>query len=135
MFEQVYESLRKATEANMQTQQEMFRKMFTMWPGMPFPMTTPADQIQQFQRKWAEAVGDTLKRQRELIEVQFKAGIENLEKAFQIAGSKNPEELRAKTLELWQKCFENLRQAYEAQVREFQAAMSKWVEVVSRGAA
>jgi hypothetical protein len=134
MFMPVMESMGKITGATVEFQQEMFKKWFSMFPAAPGMPAYPAayrEQIQRMQKRWAEIVGDMVRRQRETFEAQFKAGQQNIEKAFQIGEAKNPEELRAKTVELWQKCFETMRQASEAQVRDFTVAIEKWVELVT----
>jgi hypothetical protein len=132
MYEQVYETLKKATEANVQIQQEMFKKWFGMFPGLPASPNFFGDNVQQFQKKWGEAVQEIIKRQREFTESQFKIGLENIEKAFQLGEAKNFEELRTKTLELWKVCFTNLNRSYDAQVREFQNGVEKWTELLSK---
>ena len=135
MFELVFESLKRATETTIQMQQEAFRKWATLWPGLPAVPGTFAEQAQKFQKKWAEFYEELLKKQRETLEAQFSAGLRNIEEAFRLADAKNPEELRTKTIELWQKSFECIRQLYDAQVRDFQAAVAKWTELVMKGAA
>jgi hypothetical protein len=134
MFDQVFDTLRKATEANIQLQQEMVKKWISLWPGLPSVPAVPA-QMQQFQKKWAETVSELLKKQRESTENLFKAGVENLEKAFQRGEVKTPEEMRAKTLELWQKCFESMRQAWEAQIRDFQVVVARFTEMMTKAPA
>jgi hypothetical protein len=89
----------------------------------------------KFQKKFLEVMGELIKKQREALEAQFSAGLKNIEEAFHLAEAKDPEELRAKTIELWQKSFQCLRQTYEAQVRDFQAAATKWAELYTKGAA
>jgi hypothetical protein len=138
MFEPVIENLRKATEATIQMQQDMFKKWVSFWPGVPGIPTIPAvgaEPFIKFQKKWTEFVGEIVKKQRETLEAQFSAGLKNIEEAFKLADVKNPEELRTKTIELWQKSFECIRQLYDAQVRDFQAAVAKWTELVMKGAA
>jgi hypothetical protein len=135
MFEQVFESLRKATETSIQMQQEMFKKWVSLWPMVPPSPPAAGEPVVKVQKKWAEFVGDLVKRQRETLEAQFSAGLRSLEEAFQLVKSKDPEELRARTVELWQKSFECLRQLYDAQVRDFQGAVSKWTELLGKGAA
>jgi hypothetical protein len=134
MFMPVLESMGKITGATVEFQQEMFKKWFSMFPGAPGVPAFPAaygEKVQQLQKRWAEIVSDLIRRQRESVEAQFKAGQQNIEKAFQIGEAKNPDELRARTLELWQKCFEAVRQASEAQVRDFTVAIEKWVELMT----
>jgi hypothetical protein len=129
MFDQAYQSLQKMTEVSVQMQQEMFKKWFGMWPGVPMTTAFPVEKYREFQKKWAEAVTEILKRRRETVEGQFKAGLESIEKAFAVGEAKTPEELREKTLELWKKFFESYRQAYDAQLADFQAGFEKWFEL------
>jgi len=135
MFEPVFENLRKATETAIQTQQDLFTRWAALWQGVTVPQPAWGEPVKRFQKKWAEAVTETLARQRETLEAQFNAGMKSLEAAFAVAGAKDPEELKTRTMELWQKSFDCLRQALEAQAREFQAAVTKWTELVTKGAA
>jgi len=125
MFNDVVENFRQATETTANLQQEMFKKWINLWPGLP---TQPnwQEQAKKIQKKWAEMVADMVKSQTELTEAQFKAGLANIDKAFQMAQAKTTEELRTKSLELWRQCFDNLRKVHEAQVQAFESAMQKW---------
>jgi hypothetical protein len=134
MFNQVLENFREATAATMQLQQDMVKKWISLLPGLPSSPTAWAEKGQQVQKKWTETFADLLKKQREMTETHFKAGLQNIEKAFKVAEAKTPEELRTKSLELWQQCFENLRQVYETQVRGFEAATEKWQELFTKSA-
>jgi hypothetical protein len=134
MFDQVFDNLRKATEATIQMQQELFQKWVSLWPTLPTAPATVTEPA-KFQKKWLEIVGELLKKQRETLEAQFSTGLRNIEAAFHLAEAKNPEELRTKTVELWQKSFECLQKTYEAQMHEFQNVAAKWVELVTKGAA
>jgi len=133
MFDQVFDSLRKAADSGLAMQQELFKKWMGMWPGV---QATPAGfgEPVAFQKKWVEVVGDLIKKERESLEAQFSAGLRSIEEAFRLAEAKDPQELRTKTIELWQKTFECLRQTYETSLRDFQAAVTKWTELV-KGAA
>jgi hypothetical protein len=135
MFDQVFESLRKATEETVKFQQELFKKWVGLWPTYPVLPSSWTGKMQEFQKKWTDTVNDLLRRQRETTEAQFAVGLQNIEKAFQLCEAKTEEEIRAKTIELWQNCFLSLRQAFETQTRDFQAAMSKWMEFTSKSAA
>jgi L-arabinose isomerase len=131
MFIQVLESMGKVTSATVAMQQEMFKKWFSLWPGLAANPPASAEQVEKFQKKWAEIVGELVRRQREVTEAQFKAGMQNIEKAFEVGAASNPEEFRARTIELWRKCFEGLRQASEAQIQETQVAIAKWFDLVT----
>jgi hypothetical protein len=134
MFDQAFDSLRKATESSIALQQEMFRKWMGLWPGIP-ESTFPFSELQKFQKKWVEVVGELVKKKNESLEAEFKAGLQNIEEAFRLSEIKDPEELRAKTVELWQKTFDYLRQTSETQLRDFQYAVSKWAELMTKGVA
>jgi broad specificity phosphatase PhoE len=131
MFSQVMESMAKVTGATVAMQQEMFKKWFSMWPGMATYPPANAEQVERFQKRWADTVSELFRRQRDVTETQFKAGIQNIEAAFKVGEAKNAEEVRARAIELWQKCFDNLRQASEAQLRETQVAVEKWFELMT----
>src|SRR6266542_1194499 len=126
MFEQVFENLRLATESSIHLQQELFKKWVGVWSGVPAAPHSGGDQILKAQKKWTEFIADLVKKERETLEAQFSAGLKNIEEAFRLVEAKQPEELRTKTIELWQKSIDCLRQTYEAQIRHFQAAVVKW---------
>jgi hypothetical protein len=140
MFTPVLESMEKMTRSTMEMQQEMFKKWFLQWPGMPAMPAMPGmpgipaawgEKAQQIRTRWADVVAELIRRRRETIEVQFKAGQENIEKLFQLGEARTPEELRAKTIELWQKCLESVRAASEAQLRDSQRAFQQWFELMT----
>jgi len=128
MFDQVFASLRTATEASVSLQQEMFKKWIGLWPGC---LPTSAEQVEQFHKRWAETVSELLQRQRAVTEAQFQAGLQNIDRAFQIGEAKDPAEFRARTIELWKKCFEGMRQGWEAQARESQVVIDKWFDLLT----
>ena len=131
MFDSVFENLRKASELTIQTQRDLFKKWFSFWEEGPAFQPVFGEKAQNIRKQWSENVAETLKRQREALEVQFNAGLKSLEAAFAVAGAKNVEEVRAKTVELWEKSFDCLRKAFEAQTAEFQKAVSKWSELAA----
>jgi hypothetical protein len=133
MFDKVYESMQKTAEANLQMQQEMLKKWVGLWGLNGTTSAAAGEQAQTAKNDWGRTMQELVKRQRDIMETQFKAGMANLEKAFQIGEARTPEEVRVRSLELWQKCFETMRQSYEAQIREFQFATDKWLQLVSHG--
>jgi hypothetical protein len=135
MFEPVFEGLRKATEATIQMQQEVIKKWFGLLPGAPALPVAGVEQMQKFQKKWAEYIEEALKTQRAALEAQFEAGRKAIEGTFKLSEARDLEELRTRSIALWEQCVESLRKTFEAQVREYQAAVTKWTEVMARGAA
>lgn len=136
MFDQVFDSLRKVTEASVQLQQDMVQRWASLWPGTPATacLWGAAFPLQQLQRRWADTVSDLLHRQRETLEKAYRSGQESIEKAFKLGEVRTPEDLRVKTIELWEKCLESLRQTNEVQLREFHAATEKWLNLLARPA-
>jgi hypothetical protein len=135
MFDQVFDSFRKATEINVQMQQELFKRWAALWPGMPgAPEPARTEPAQAFPKKWAETINELVKRQQETQKEMFAAGLKQMEETFQLAEVKDVDALRARTFELWQKSFQFMQQAYEAQFRDFQAAVARWAEMFTRAA-
>jgi hypothetical protein len=132
MFNQVCEDFRRATEATVQMQQEIFKTWLNSWPVAPARPTIYGEQMQQFQKKWAEAFGETLKRQQEVNGDHFKIGLENLEKTCKLVESKTPEELRAQTIDLWKKCVDDMQKVYQAQMQAVQFATEKWAGLLNK---
>jgi hypothetical protein len=135
MFEKVFENLRKATDETVQAQQEMFRTWISLSTGVPPVPSAWGQQGQMLQKKWNATVAELVKKQRESLEAQFSAGLRNIEENLRLAAVKDPEEFRAKMLELWSKSFDYLRHTAESQLRQFQIAMEKWTEMVTQNEA
>ena len=134
MFNNVMDTFRQATEATVNMQQEMFKQWLTMCPTPP---RSPSwgNEIQEFQKQWASAVRDVVKQQTAVIEAQFQAGVKNIEQAYQCAEAESPEELHAKSLELWKQCFDNLRQVSETQMKGFESVMENWCALMTKPSA
>jgi hypothetical protein len=124
----IIDSARKATESSVAMQQELFRKWASLWPGAPVS-AIPFGELQKFQKKWVEMVGELFQRENDILAVQFKTGFGAIEKLCRLAEAKDGEQLRTKTVELWQKTFDNLCLMSHAQLRGFQNAVAKMAEV------
>jgi hypothetical protein len=113
----------------MQVQQELFKSWTAFWPAMT---ASPAvwSEPMKFPKKWAEVAGEVFKKQSVSLEAQFAAGLHNIGEAFHLVEAKDPEEFRVKTIQLCQKTLDCLRQLYQAQARDFQAAVAKWTELL-----
>ena len=130
--EQVLDNVRKASEANLKMQQDVFRQWATLWPGFPSPQTMWLDKMRDFQRQWANTVSDLARQHRDTFDRQYQAALESLEEALRVGESSNPEEFRQRTEQLCRKTLDCMREASEAQMKEFQQAMSKWSELATK---
>jgi hypothetical protein len=134
MFDQVFDNLRKSTEATIQAQQELFKTWTNLWPGVSASPAVWGEPL-KYPQKCAEVASELFQKQSISLEAQFAAGLHTCGEAFHLAEAKDPEELRVKTLELCKKTFDCLREVYQAQARDFQAALGKWTELMVKGVA
>jgi hypothetical protein len=130
MIEQVFKNLRRATDFNIRTQQQLFKKWAGMY-GTPVP-NGAGEQLAKAQDQWTDFVTGLVKKQRETLEPHCKNGLKIVEEACCLVDAKDPEEVRAKVVELWQKSFQSLRQLCDTQIYDFEAAVTKWVELVTK---
>jgi len=129
-FESAFDNFRKTTEATVNMQQELFRQWSSFWP--PFVKPKQTEQLQQIKKEWSEAVAELTRKYLESWDQQAKASMATIEKAIQLAQSKDQEAFRQNVMELWQKSFECLKNAAEIQVQTFQASVEKWFELVKK---
>lgn len=149
MYEQVLENLKKATQQSVEMQQEMMRKWAAMLPPMPSmpgmagmagaptsgsatsaaaagaaagaAATEAWEGLRRMQQRWEESVTEVFKRQREMVDAHYAAGLKSLEELFRLSDAKSPQEYQEKVLELYRHSFESFRTLSEAQLKEFKA--------------
>lgn len=130
MFAQLFESFRRASEATMQAQQDLFRQWVQQWPSMPVSSPgTAGEWSEAVQKRWLDSAKDTLNKQRELLDTSYRAGIDVIEQSFRVGEAKSPEEYRRLVEDLWRKLSDNFKERSEAQFRDFQGAAEKWFEL------
>jgi hypothetical protein len=127
VFEQAFDSLRKAAEANLEMQQELFRQWGANWPGFPQPQNAWVEKAQKFQKEWAKTVKELLSKHREILDEQYRLALESLDEAFRVGQSSDPQEYAKRCEALCKKSLEVMRDAGELQVKEAQDALNKWI--------
>jgi hypothetical protein len=137
MFDQVFDNFRKATETTMQAQQDLFRQWMSQWSTFPLTPEAPKgdvvpEQILSHQKQWGDNVTALMTRHCEALDAQYRAGIKTIEDALRTTEAKSPEEFRKLTEELWRNSFEVLKQTIENQVHDFQTAIEKWTELITK---
>jgi len=138
MFDQVFDSFRKASETTMQAQQDLFHQWMSQWPMFSMDSKTPADKVtfneqaRSFQKQWNDIATALMTKHCETLDAQYRSGIRTIEEALRTTEAKSPEEFRRLTEELWRKSFEVLKQTIENQIHDFQLAIEKWSELVTR---
>ena len=100
MFEHAFENLKKATESSVKLQQEMFQKWVEAFPAAVSPTSPmPADAVTKWRHSMEETTAEMLKKQKELVDQNYDAGIKALQDIFAVAESTSPEEYREKVTE------------------------------------
>ena len=132
VYEDVCKNMRKAAEANLKMQQEMFRQWGAMWPGFPTPQAAWLDKVRDFQRQFSTTVSDLARKHRDVLDRQYQAALESLEEAMRLTEASNPEEFRARTEQFCRKTLDCVREVSEAQMKEFQEAVQKWSELATK---
>ncbi|MEQ8785926.1 MAG: hypothetical protein RIC55_06490 [Pirellulaceae bacterium] len=134
VFDEVFQSVRKAAEANMKLQQEAFQQWANFWTGAAQPLV-PApqmEQVREIQQKWTSAVSQLAHKHREVLDRQYDAAIASLDDALKISDAKTPEEFRQRTEQFYRKTIDCLREMSQAQMSEFQDMVSKWGELATK---
>lgn len=135
VIDQVLENMRKAAEANVKLQQDMFRQWSALWPGLPSPQNVWLDKMKDFQKQWSHTVSELAHRHRDTLNRQYQAALESLDEALRMVEASNPDEFRQRTEQLCRKTLDCVRELSEAQMNEFQEAMKKWSELVTKSGA
>ena len=136
MFEQLLDSFRRASQSTIQGQQQLFKQWLQQWPGASSSAgELPSEWPQSLQKQWLASLGETLNRQRELLDSSYRKGAQLIEQASQVSEVKSPEDYRRLAEELWRSFSESLKDQAEANVRDFQKATQRWLEVASQGGA
>ena len=135
IFEDVFQSIRKAAEANLKLQQEAFLQWSNMWPGAPSTQPSWVDKIQKFHKEWCDTVSDLAAKHREVLDEQYKASLESLDAALKVTESSNPEEFRRRSEQFCRKAVDCMKEVSESQVREFQETAAKWTKLLTQASA
>jgi len=134
VFEQVFDSLRKTAESNIEMQQEMFRQWYSRWPGFPEPQSAWVERAQKFQKEWANTVKDLLTKHREVLDEEYRLATESLEEAFRLAESSDPQDFAKRCETVCRKSLKAVREAGELQLKETQEALNKWIGLAMKSA-
>ncbi len=130
MFEEVFQNIRKAAEANLSMQQELFSQWSMLWPGIPASQSAWANQLQRFRSKWIEAVSDLARKHRSVVDRRYNAAMESLDAALCVTEASTPEEYRRRSEQFCRKSLDCVREVSETQVEEFQDAVIKMTDLL-----
>ncbi len=132
VFEELFQNIRKAAEANLKMQQEVLSQWSTLWPGMSLPQSAWINQFQNTRKQWIDTVSGIARKHREVVDRQYDAAIESLDAALHVTDAGTPEELRRRTEQFYRKTLDGLREVTEGQIRAFQEAVTKWTDLFAK---
>jgi hypothetical protein len=134
LFEDVFESLRKVAESNIEAQQELFRQWSATWPGLPQPQNAWVERAQKFQKDWANTAKELLAKHRDVLDAEYELAVDSLEEAFRLAQASDPQEFAKRCESVCRKALESMRDVGEMQLKESQEALSKWIALAVKSA-
>ena len=132
VLEEVFQNVRKAAEANLKMQQEVFSQWSSMWPGVPTPQTAWVNQMQSFRKQFADTISEVATKHQDTIDAQYKAATESLNAALSLTDASTPEEVRRRSEQFCRKTLDCMREMTEVQVREFQDAITKFTDLMAK---
>ena len=132
VYDQVFENMKKAADAGLKMQQEALAQWTALWPGVPSPQSVWVDKVREFQKQWGAVLSELAHRHRTTLDQQYEAALESFEEALQVGESSDPEEFRKRTEQFFRKTLDCMREASEAQMKEYQEAMAKLSELVTK---
>lgn len=136
MFEQLFETFRKASESTLQMQQDMFRYWSQQWTAAPPNMAgMSADWGRNLQKRWLELAVETMNKHREALDSTYRSGIQLIEQTFRVTDARSPDDYRRMTEELWRKLFDAFKNQSESQFREFQNLAERSFEMARKAEA
>jgi hypothetical protein len=127
MFDQFFESFRKASESSLQAQQDLFKSWTQQWPSTPFGSANTSDWTDAHKR-WQEGATEALNKHRALLDATYKSGIDLIEHSFRFTEARSPDDYRRLAEELWRKLTDTFKAQSENQYREIQNATEKWID-------
>jgi hypothetical protein len=130
MFDQFFETFRKASESSLQMQQDLLKQWTQGWFTAP-PGAGP-EWGRTFQKRYLELTVEMLNKHRESLDAAYKASIKLIEETFRLAEGKSPEDYRRTAEDLWRKLFDTFRAQYETQLQEFQKFASMSLDMGQR---
>jgi hypothetical protein len=127
LFDQLFESFKKASESSLQAQQDLFKSWAQQWPSTPFGSGATSD-WSEVQKRWLEGATEALNKHRAALDATYRSGIEVIEHTFRVAEARSPEDYRRLVEELWRKLSDTFKAQSESQYREIQNATEKWID-------
>jgi hypothetical protein len=136
MFDQLFDSFRKASESSLQMQQDVFRQWTQQWLAAPSSAAGASTEwSRDLQKRWVDLTLELLNDHRTSLDAAYKSAIQAVEQTFRVSEAKSPEEYRKGTEELGRKLFDTFKEQSETQFREFQKWSERTADLIQRAQA
>jgi hypothetical protein len=133
MFEQLFESLRKASESSLIGQQQLLDQWIQQWPSPPLGATgTGPEWATSLRKRWTDSLSEGLNRHREIFDTAYRSGIQLIEQALHVSDVKTGDEYRRSVEELWRKVSDTAKDQVETQLRELHKTAERWLELAHK---
>jgi hypothetical protein len=133
MFEQLFESLRKASESSLIGQQQLLDQWIQQWPSPPLGAPgTGAEWATSLRKRWTDSLSEGLNRHREIFDTAYRSGIQLIEQALRVSDVKSGDEYRRSIEELWRKVSDTAKEQVETQLRELHKTAERWLELAHK---
>jgi hypothetical protein len=131
VLEDVFQNIRRAAESSLKMHQEIFHQFTHMWP-FPTPQSIWVDKARDFQKQWASTVTELVRKHREVVDKQFESAIGSFDAALRVTEATSPEEYRRRSEQLCRKSLDCVREISETHLNEFQDAILKCTELMTK---
>ncbi len=133
MFEQLFESLRKASESSLMGQQQLFDQWTQQWPSPPLGAAgAGAEWASTIRKRWTDSLSEGLNRHREIFDTTYRNGIQLIEQALRVSDVKSGDEYRRSVEELWRKVSDTANEQVETQLRELHKTAERLLELAHK---
>jgi hypothetical protein len=128
-MEQTMDYWRKSMQWGLGLQEEILDHWTQLWSGVAQPPDDVSKRFHRFQKDWSNTLTDIMSKHRAVLDQQYRSCIDTLEESLRTASAKDPEEFRERCGSLCRKMLDAMKENSESQLREFQAASNKWIEL------
>jgi hypothetical protein len=133
MFEQLFESLRKASESSLMGQKQLFDQWTQQWPAPPLGAAgAGAEWASTIRKRWTDSLSEGLNRHREIFDSTYRNGIQLIEQALRVSDVKSGDEYRRSVEDLWRKVSDTAKDQVETQLRELHKTAERWLELAHK---
>jgi hypothetical protein len=133
MFEQLFESLRKASESSLMGQKQLFDQWAQQWPSPPLGGAGAGTEwVNTVRKRWTDSLSEGLNRHREIFDSTYRNGIQLIEQALHVSDVKSGDEYRRSIEDLWRKVSDTAKDQVENQLRELHKTAERWLELAHK---